>query len=36
MTNIFAWKKENEMDEQIFIGTLENMIQIINTELKEK
>lgn len=36
MANIFAWKKENVMDEQIFIGDIENMIQITNTELKEK
>jgi len=34
--NIFAWKKENVIDEEIFIDKIKIMIQIINTELKEK
>ncbi len=34
--NIFSWKKENVIDEQIFMDKIEIMIQIINTELKEK
>ncbi|WP_432411181.1 DUF6090 family protein [Rasiella sp. SM2506] len=34
--NIFAWKKENVIDEQIFMDKIEIMIQIINTELNKK
>ncbi len=34
--NIFAWKKENVIDEQIFMDKIKIMIQIVNSELKEK
>jgi len=34
--NIFTWKKENVIDEEIFIDKIKRMIQLINTELKEK
>tara|TARA_R110002051_G_scaffold56046_1_gene103816 strand:+ start:4007 stop:4765 length:759 start_codon:yes stop_codon:yes gene_type:complete len=34
--NIFSWKKENVIDEQIFMDKIEIMIQIIDVELKEK
>ncbi|OAB76001.1 hypothetical protein ULVI_13125 [Cochleicola gelatinilyticus] len=34
--NIVAWKKENVIDEQIFMDKIEIMIQSINAELKEK
>ena len=34
--NIFAWRKENVIDEQIFMDKIEIMIQIIKTELNEK
>lgn len=34
--NIFSWKKENVLDEQAVIDKIKRMIQIINTELKEK
>ncbi|MDG5491998.1 DUF6090 family protein [Psychroserpens sp. SPM9] len=33
--NIFIWKKENVIDEQVFMDKIEIMIQIINSELKE-
>ncbi|QCX37779.1 hypothetical protein FF125_04765 [Aureibaculum algae] len=34
--NILAWRKENVVDEQLFIDKMERMIQIINNKLKEK
>jgi len=34
--NIFSWRKENVIDEQIFMDKIEIMIQIIKTELNEK
>ncbi|MCG2459623.1 hypothetical protein K8352_02545 [Flavobacteriaceae bacterium F89] len=34
--NIFSWRKENVVDEQIFMDKIETMIRIINTQLKEK
>ena len=34
--NIFSWKKENILDEQVFIEKIKTMIQIIETELNEK
>lgn len=34
--NIFSWRKENVVDEQIFMDKIETMIRIINTQLKKK
>ncbi|SNR63179.1 hypothetical protein SAMN04488009_2850 [Maribacter sedimenticola] len=34
--NIFAWKKENVIDEQALIVKIKRMIEIINIELNEK
>lgn len=34
--NIFSWKKENVLDEQVFMDKIQKMIQIIDVELEEE
>ena len=36
MANIMSWKKESLIDEQVFKDEIEKILQIINTELKDK